>query len=174
MQRFVTHRNGFWLLLIASLAFNAGFGTTYGVRALGHRFDGAAAVRHPGPHGLHQRLGLNPQQRVDIEASGERLFAQMDEIRREMRLEHEALVGIITAAQTDHAALARHLEKVGAMRNRIQQHVVEHFLEVKELLGPEQIESFHRMIRRHVYHHDDPGLPHGRLRHGGPRHRGDR
>lgn len=174
MQRFITHRNGFWLLLIASLAFNAGFGTTFGVRTLGHRLHEDEPGGHRGPHGLHDRLGLSPQQRIEIEASGENLFRHMDELRREMHLEQKTLADLITAAEPDDAALTAQLEKVGELHNRIQRGVVAHFLEVKELLGPEQLEVFNGMIRRHVFLHDGPGKGHGPRRRGGPPHRGGR
>lgn len=174
MQRFITHRNGFWLLLIASLAFNAGFGTTFGVRTLGHRLHEDDSGGHRGPHGLHHRLDLSPQQQIEIEKSGEKLFGHMDALRHEMRLEQKTLADLITAAEPDDAALAAQLEKVGELRNRIQRGVVAHFLEVKQLLGPEQLELFNGMIRRHVFLHDGSGKGQGPRRHGGPPHRAGR
>lgn len=171
MQRYITHRNGFWLLLIASLAFNAGFGTTFGVRTFGHRLHEGEQGKHRGHRGLHDRLNLSPQQRTEIEASGERLFGHMDEHRRELRLEQQTLADLITVAQPDDAALADQLEKVGTLRNKIQEGVVAHFLEVKEFLDAEQLEVFNEMIRRHIFHHDGSGKGRGARRRSGPQHR---
>ena len=68
MPSYVSHRNGFWIVLIGSLAFNAGFGTTFGVRAFRHSDPDDELFSK---HDLHQQLNLTPAQELQMEASGQ-------------------------------------------------------------------------------------------------------
>ena len=171
MTRFITHRNGFWLLLIVSLAFNAGFGTTYGVHHLRNHFHGGKGGHHRGWGGLHGRLHLDHDQQTTIEASGEKLFEHMAELRHAMHNEQQAMAELITSEDPNDEAITAQLDKIGELHQGILRGVVAHFLEVKKLLGPDQIEDFHKMIRQHIYRHAGAGLEHGSPPHGDRAHR---
>lgn len=160
MQSYVSRRNGFWLVLIASLAFNAGFGTTFGVRAFRHS---DADDEHFAKHDLHQQLNLTPAQELQMEASGQELFAQVDELHQELYAETELLADLITAADPDRAAISAQQDKVSALRREFKGCFVDHLLEVKALLSQQQKETFNELIRRHVFQrrgHGGMGGPH--------------
>lgn len=163
MPSYVSHRNGFWIVLIASLAFNAGFGTTFGVRAFRHSDPGDA---HFSKHDLHQQLDLTPDQELQMEASGQRLFAQVDELHRELYAETEILAELITAADPDRAVISAQQDKVSTLRREFKGCFVDHLLDVKAFLSSQQKETFNKLIRQHVFQR------HGHGEMGGPRHHG--
>ncbi len=174
-------RKALWLVLLASLAFNAGVGATVGVRAY-------QQVREPrGPHGgpggcdLAKQLGLTPEQVTELDAARAELMSNLEATSHEVSLAHEALAELMTVAEPDRAAIDEQIERIGALRQQQQRELVEHFLEVKARLTPEQTEAFNELIRR-VLSRPGRGLggfggPHGpRGGHGrglrGPRHGG--
>lgn len=157
MRPIASRRNGFWLVLIVSLAFNAGFGTTFGVRTYRH-YSGHGENRGRGSmQRLREKLNLTPEQQARMDAAIDGLLRQTDELRRELDTETEALAGLVTAPVTDRAAIAQQLDSVASLRQRIKRGVVEHFLELKELLRPDQREVFDEVIRRHIFSHPTHG-----------------
>ncbi len=163
MPSYVSHRNGFWIVLIASLAFNAGFGTTFGVRAFRHSEPND---EHFAKHDLHHQLDLTSEQKLHMEASGQKLFAQVDELHQELYAETVILADLVTAAEPDRAAIAVQQDKVSALRREFKGCFVDHLLEVKTLLSPQQKETFDKLIRQHVFQR------HGHGEMGGPHHHG--
>ncbi|MFQ5805435.1 MAG: Spy/CpxP family protein refolding chaperone [Phycisphaerae bacterium] len=157
MRSLVSPRNGFWLLLIISLAFNAGFGTTFGVRTYRHYCRGGGHGGGTSLGSLHEKLNLTPEQEARMNAAREELLQEVDELRRELSVETEALAELVTAPEPDRAAIAAQLGNVASLREQIQQRVVEHFLELKRLLGPDQREGFDEIIRRHIFRHGGHG-----------------
>lgn len=171
MRSFVSHRNFFWLVLITSLAFNAGFGTTFGVRAFRHCDP---TGEHGAKHDLHQKLNLTPEQELKMEASGQKLFAQADELHQQLYAETESLADLITAVDPDRAAIAVQQDKVSALRRELQRCFVDHLLEVKDLLSKQQMITFNEVIRQHVFQHGRHGGMRGPHGHGPPGHDGSR
>ena len=172
-------RKSVWLLLIASLAFNAGVGVTFAVlsyreHAEPGRDEGdrpGPRERGPGPHlrGLVEQLDLTPDQAEQVQAAEETMLERVHELRRSLRQESEALAELMAAPQPDRQAIAARLGAIASAREQMQGHLVEHYLDVKELLDPDQSELFNETIRR-VFSRGGPGRggP-GRGGHGGPR-----
>ena len=157
MPSLVSHRNGFWLLLIMSLAFNAGFGTTFGVRTYRHHGQEGGHGDGTSLRNVREKLNLTAEQEAQMEAAREKLLGQIQELREKLSVEKEALADLVTVSEPDRAAVARQLDEIAALRRQIQHQVVEHFLEVKELLRPDQGEGFDEIIRRHIFRHGGHG-----------------
>ena len=153
-------RKSLSLLLIGSLAFNVGVGVTFGVQA----YDRFAARERPddgrpgrgpgrgargprGPRGL-EMLNLTPEQKVQTDAARESFFEQVSGLRRQVREQHEALTGLMRAAEPDREAIAAQIGEISRLREQMDWRVVEHFLNVKRLLEPAQHEAFNDMIGR--------------------------
>ncbi len=150
MRWIIAHTNAFGLLLIVSLAFNVGFGATFGVRTLHHAVHGTAVDGGGHFSSLHQKLGLSQEQRDDVKMSGDKLFDQIYELRSSLRMETDALADLITSDAPDPQLLAHHLERMGHVRSMIERHALEHFLEVRGHLREDQRSDFDEMIRTHV------------------------
>jgi len=148
MRRLVSRRNIFWLLLIASLAFNVGFGGMFGVRTYRHycsgRGDGASLPD------LSANLNLTPEQRVEMSAAKEKLLQQVADLTRELTSRRETLAALLAAPETDRPAIVKQLDEIALLQRQIQQRMVEHLLEEKGLLTLEQQEAFNEIIRRRV------------------------
>jgi len=119
----------YWLVLIGSLAFNAGVGTTFGVRAYSQHteFLGRRGPRH-GPGNLLKQLDLRPEQMAAIEAEGETLHAQMRELHRAFREVSAKLADLLMVDKPDRDAIAAQLDKLAEMHRTKQEQVVEHVL----------------------------------------------
>jgi|GEM_PF-795217 len=164
MRRLASCSNGLLLLLIVSLAFNAGFGTTFGVRTyrehcrcLGH--GQGVCVQN-----LHEKLNLTPEQEAQMNAAREKLFEQVDELWRELTAEREALAEFLATAEPDRASISTRLDKITSLQQRLQWCAVNHLLEKKNLLTPEQRVTFNETIRSRVCPrggHGPEGIPGG-------------
>ena len=146
MRSIMTGRNGLWALVIASLAFNLGFGTTFGVRTYRHACTGKTGECKVG-QALLASLNLTPEQQEQFAVARQRLLEQVQELRRQLTPEHEKLVDLLAAPAPDHAAIASQLDAIANLQRRIQQQVAEHLLEERSLLSPEQETNFNQFIR---------------------------
>ncbi len=141
------------LLLLASLAFNFGVCLAFGMQSYGsgERPDwrGRDHVRGDrGPrHDFREQLGLTPDQRKIFSASKDRMFADMREQWAVLRSESDALTALIVAPELDRAAIAAQSTTVAALRATIHARFIDHYLDLREILAPDQIEAFSEMIR---------------------------
>lgn len=159
-----------WLTLIASLAFNAGMGTTLGVRS--YRQHCADSGRRGGPHrgAWMDKLNLTDEQSEQMKAARQELMETIGADRRQIREANKALSELMTADDPDRDAIGTQLDSIASARRQMQQHLVDHMLRIKAGLEPEQREAFNDVMLRRMFMFD--GGRHGR---GGPRgHRGER
>ena len=184
-----------WLVLIASLAFNAGVGMTYGVRAFRDPCPvDQRLVRDPGPgrkdtdpregrhgqrhhsgrrgeryRGLHDRIlrsfNLAPDVEKKLRDSRDKLFEEVGEMREQLAIESEVLADFLAAPEPSREAITDQLRAIECVRVQIQEAVIDHFLEVRAELKPEQRQTFMQMIHKHLVR---PGRGHGpgRMLHG--------
>jgi Spy/CpxP family protein refolding chaperone len=166
------NRRSLSLLLIASLAFNVGVGATFG--ALAYKKHSASDVRGdrrggPGRFGALERLNLTPDQETQITEAREKMIELVRELRQELKQENRVLTELMVAPEPDREAITVQLSRVASLREQMDRHVVEHFLNTKQLLAPDQHEAFNEMICR-AFSRGGPG----RGGHGGPRGLHDR
>lgn len=144
----VGHRSLLWLALLVSLAFNAGVGATFGVRGYQRYRADAPCDRPSRPGSFLDKLDLTSEQQEKVRAVRDRLWTQVRELRGSCRQEHEALAELIGADETDADALELRMEKVGACRAEIQRLIVQHFLDVKDLLDEHQLIEFNANVQK--------------------------
>ncbi len=136
------------LFLMASLAFNAGVGTTFGLRAYNRHHGGPWGSAHGGRNdALLDQLNLPPDQLAQLQAEGEALHAQVRELQKSLAQENAVLADLLVSAQPDREAIAAQLDTLAEMQRQKQQHVVEHFLRLSELLENDQREVFEKAVR---------------------------
>jgi Spy/CpxP family protein refolding chaperone len=177
---FLRHK-GVWVLLIASLAFNIGLASTFGVRAY-QNFRPPCEPDGPGgpPRGDHglmaERLGLTPQQAEQLSEIKRKFMDQADQLHEEREQAHQDLADLIAADQPDEGAIAAQIKVLTDLMGEMNVELAHHFLEIKALLTPEQNAAFNEMIRdRHTRgggpgHFGRRGGPRGRMRGHGGRH----
>lgn len=163
------NRKAVWLALIASLAFNAGVGTTFGVRTY-------RKYRSPCPQRDHQpcrdgpcrfgslgMLDLTPEQHAQMKAARGKMMESGCEVRHEVREQIEVLTELMAASDPDREAIAAQVSKIARLREQLDRRMVEHFLDAKHMLDPDQQGAFNELIRR-AFSRGGPG----RAGHGGP------
>jgi Spy/CpxP family protein refolding chaperone len=146
------------IVLIASLALNAGVGATFGVRALSGPRAEDDHHRDRRDHSLASILDL-PQAEADrVREQEARLFAEIDAIRDQLRSQHEALTALMTAPEPDRDAIRAKLDEIGALRRAMSARLVDHMLDVRATLDPTQREKLDEFIQRRFERHG-PGGP---------------
>ena len=169
MRRLIMNGNGKTLLLIISLAFNLGACLAVAVQASGgqpSRPQRRDDRRHR--ERLTEKLNLSPEQSEILSASRDELFEELDALKRRLHEESSALADLLTASELDMDAVSAQAEKVAAARDEIHWQMVEHLLSIREVLEPDQLESFKEFARK-VLSRSGRGRRHG----GGGAHRHD-
>jgi Spy/CpxP family protein refolding chaperone len=143
MRRFMMNGKGKTLLLIISLAFNLGACLAVAVQVRGDRgADRRDDDRKRHRKHLSDKLNLSPEQEEVVAASRERLFEELRGMKGRLHEESDALAELLTADEIDSDAISEQVARVAAVRNEMQERLVEHLLTVREVLGPDQRESF--------------------------------
>lgn len=151
MRWLPTKRNLPWWLLIASLAFNLGFSTTYGVRTYGPIGPGPRAEQRPHRPRWHEPLNLTAEQRQEMRRISEEMFEQVRLHRQEMDEARSALADLVAADEPDHEAIAAQLDVISGLQRRVEELVVAHLLDQRQLLRPDQMEAFNEMVRQRLF-----------------------
>ena len=164
MRRLIMNGKGKSLLLIISLAFNLGACLAVAVQGRGEGppaspQDGRRAHRD----GLCRKLNLSPEQSAVLSESRDKLFGELRALEDRQHDESVALADLLTAPQLDMDAVSRQVESVAGIRNEIQWRMVRHLLGIREVLQPNQLESFKEFATR-VLSRSEGRRPHG----GGP------
>jgi len=153
-----------WWLLIISIAFNLGFGTTYGVKTYGQSSPTTADIATSGGGGgtmsmvtLHENLDLTPEQEVQVQQINEDLINEISAFRAEMRETRIVLSQLLGATEVDQDAIADQLAAVSAIQRDAQGLVIDHLLQEKQLLRPDQLEAFNEVIQSRVCRGYGPG-----------------
>lgn len=151
-------RKSFWLVLIASLALNAGVGATFGVRAY-ENYREPCEARGPRTHGrLTEMLNLTPEQADRMMTARRELMESMADVRSDLREAHEGLTGLMATDQPDREAVAKQIDRIALLRGRLQHRLVGHFMDAREQLRPDQREALDTLMRRQMF----PSSGHGR------------
>lgn len=162
-----------WLVLLFSLAFNAGVGATAGMKAYqNYRADGKG---HPGRR--HQAwlksLDLPADELEEIKTAEKAFMEEIRELRAELKQENDALVDLLATPETDREVIVAQLATVSELKAGMQQKVVEHFLNLRDrLTDPDQRDALTRRMLR-VFSRRERG-PASLEGHRGRRPRGDR
>ncbi|MCH7813885.1 MAG: periplasmic heavy metal sensor [Planctomycetes bacterium] len=163
-----------WLVLIASLAFNGGVGATHGLRAYRQHCERGQHDER-GPAGwrgscgrLTERLGLTPEQAEQFESAWQAFKTEARTLRSQLHDADDTLADLIAAPNPDEQAIDASLVEIAGLREQMQRGVVDHFLALKQLLDAEQQENFNKMIRHRLRSYDRHSRDFG----GQPGHKG--
>lgn len=162
MRFFSTRQSLPWWLLIISIAFNLGFGATYGVKSYGPA-AGASSDRGRGGGGtmsmvaLPENLNLTPEQKTQMQQISDDLLLEISAFREEMRETRIVLSQFLAASELDEEAVAVQLEAINAIQRDAQRLVIDHLLQEKQLLRPDQLDAFNEVIQSRVCSGYGPG-----------------
>jgi Spy/CpxP family protein refolding chaperone len=146
MEPTTSRRTWLWTLLIASLAFNIGFGATFAVRTVRKAGD---AVPAPAPS-LADRLDLTPAQRKRLAEERRRLTERVDALQGEMAEAQAKLADMLVEAEPDRDAVAAQLGTMTTLQRRMQECVIDHLLEERRRIPPGARKVFDDAVREQV------------------------
>jgi len=162
-MKFFVNRNLLpWWLLIISLAFNVGFGATFGFRNYQAAIKTPTDSRNIGRGTMsmvfaHDELDLSPEQEKQIQQINENLLVRINEQRARMASARNTLAELLSQTNLDQESVARQLDLIGEIQRSAQQLVIDHLLQEKQVLRQDQIEVFNRIIRNRVCPGDGSG-----------------
>ena len=151
-----------WWLLIISLAFNVGFGSTYTIRSY---TPGVSATGNPKGIGrgtmsmvlAHEGLNLSSVQEAQIQQINENLLTKINSYRWEIGDARVTLAELLSQPELDQEAVATQLDVISAIQRDAQQLVIDHLLQEREILHPDQIDAFNKIIKNCVCPGDGTG-----------------
>ncbi len=154
MRRVFEITSGIWLLIIVSLAFNVGFGSTLAVQKVRQMCAGRCGGTGMGPalcqSHLFDSIDLSPEQKQQFTAAQEALMADMAVLRDELSAERAKLGELLTADTPDRDAIQAQLDRISALQRRVQERVVEHLLSQRKQLSPAQRTQYDELISKRI------------------------
>lgn len=149
MHRLTTNGHARTLLLIVSLAFNFGVCVAVAVQRAGEPTAKPRGGEDRTHHGHWSgKLGLSGEQSAAVAASRERLSEELRELRSAMYAESETLADLLITPDPNMETISEQVEQVAAIRDQIQWRIVGHYLTIRTVLEPEQLEAFKDFVRR--------------------------
>jgi len=153
------------VILIASLAFNIGVCMALGKQAYEH-YCSPERGRFSHVGDLYKQLHLTDVQETAMHESKHAMFEDLRKLRTELGEANEQLVNLVAQSESDQDAVAEQIGRIADIRAATQQRMVEHFLEVKQTLEPDQLEAYGQIIRHWLSHSSGAGRWSGRGRPG--------
>ena len=74
--------------------------------------------------------------------------AKLDKLSRETKKKRELLVNLLSREEVDSGRIESLRKDMAGIQDQIQREVITHLLDVREILKPEQKESFFELLRR--------------------------
>jgi protein CpxP len=134
------------LILLVSVVFNV---TIIAAAGFFYFRDSWCAIQKQGRGaGLAQKLDLTKEQEASMKEADARFRKDAREMRAGLLKHREALLGLIREEAPDRASIDSELREMNALQGKIEAAAVEHMLEEKSLLTPEQREKYLRLLEK--------------------------
>jgi Spy/CpxP family protein refolding chaperone len=136
------------LAVIFSVALNLAFLVGYGIRWYGERTRFA-----------YEDLDLSQDQRVRIEAGRDRFLSALNDTGDRIIAKHLELMDLIAADPIDQQAIDARFQEIHTTQHSMQNLVVAHLLEDKQILTAEQRTKFFALLKSRIQAQGAPGPP---------------
>jgi Spy/CpxP family protein refolding chaperone len=127
------------LAVIFSVVLNIAFLTVYVARKVADR-----------PKYAYEEVNLSKEQHVQMVASRDHFLKAINEIGYQIINANVGLADLIAADPPDQQAIEGRLQKIGSLQQSMQQVVVTHLLEDKQILTPKQRARFFAVIKSRI------------------------
>lgn len=105
---------------------------------------------NPSPKRIRGYLDLIPSLTVDQKEKLEEIrkifLPKVGQIREDLRSKRRVLADLLFSDVIDRQAIAQKMEKITALQIKLEEEVIDHILEEKMLLTPEQRTQFYQII----------------------------
>lgn len=149
-------RNILVLALIFSVAVNIGILGSVGYHWLkkkgGERHHQEA--QHSPLGFLAKELRLSPSQIREIESLRKSLEPKLEEIREKLREKRAQLVNMLKEPEHDSAKINLLIKEIESLQTKLQKIAINHLLQEKKILTPEQQEKFFSIVSKRLFHEE--------------------
>lgn len=105
---------------------------------------------NPSPQRMRGYLDLIPSltedQKEKLEGIREVFLPKVAQIRKDLRSKRRILADLLFSDAMDKQAITKQMEEITALQIRLEEEVIDHILEEKMLLTPEQQGQFYQII----------------------------
>lgn len=105
---------------------------------------------NPSPQKIRGYLDLIPSltedQKEKLEDIRKVFLPKVAQIRRDLRSKRRVLADLLFSDVTDRQAITKQMEEITTLQIKLEEEVIDHILEEKMLLTPEQQGQFYRII----------------------------
>jgi Spy/CpxP family protein refolding chaperone len=137
------------IIMILSLAVNlAVMGT------VGYHYYRNACLTSSAPcplnregHHLYDSLGLSDEQAAEMRPLSSSFHAQLSSWESRIETKRDLLLGLLGRDDINQGRIGESRREIAALQDELQQGVVSHILQVKDILNPEQRKQFFEMLR---------------------------
>ena len=136
------------LAVIFSVALNLAFLVGYGIRWYGDRTRFA-----------YEDLDLSQDQRVRIETGRDRFLSALNDTGDRIIAKHLELMDLIAADPIDQQAIDAKFQEIHTTQHSMQNLVIAHLLEDKQILTAEQRTKFFALLKSRIQAQGAPGPP---------------
>ena len=134
--------------LIFSVALNVAFVGSYAYRTLTKQTTFA-----------YEEMRLNAAQRSRMVSSRDRFIRTIDQIGNNIIGLHIELIDAIAAEPADRSPIDANFEQIRSQQQSMQRAVVEHLMENKSILDPDQRNEFFTVLKQRIRSQSMPGPP---------------
>jgi len=99
---------------------------------------------------LGKELSLSQSQAREMESLRKALEPKMEEIREELRDKRVQLVNLLMEAEADLEKINIQLNEIESLQTELQKLVIDHLLQEKKILSPEQQKKFFSIISKRL------------------------
>jgi Spy/CpxP family protein refolding chaperone len=136
------------LAVIFSVILNIAFVAGYVARRFSER-----------PTFAYEELDLSNDQRTRFEAARNRFLSILNENTDKVISRHIELMDLIAAEPADRQAIDLKFQEIRSIQRSMAHSVVEHLLEDKQILQPDQQEKFFAVLKSRIQKQGAPGPP---------------
>jgi len=106
-----------------------------------------ARMRQKPIRGYLDLIALTDEQKRQVEDIRRDFLPKVEGIRQSLRDNRLKLNDLLFAESPDMTSIAKKSNKISDLQSKLEQEVIDHILQEKELLSPEQKRAFYQVIR---------------------------
>jgi len=111
------------------------------------------------PRFAYEEVGVSAEQRLQLEAGRDRFLEVVNQVADGMIQHHVELLDLLAADSADDTAIQAKLDEIRTKQKAMQQAVVSHLLESRQVLNPDQQKQFFAVLKDRIRSQGVPGPP---------------